>query len=177
MKRAAILLDRDGTIIVDKHYLNSPDGVEFLPQAIEGLKALSDKGFLLIVVTNQSGVARGLVQESNLDLIHKKIDSILAPHGIKIAKYYYNTAAADSNDPDRKPNPGMLLKAISEFDLDVEKSWMIGDRQADVDAGKGANVSTIFIQNAEHSLQSEALPTYIVANLYEASQIILKVTP
>lgn len=176
MKRAAVLLDRDGTIIVDKNYLNSPDGVEFLPQAIEGLKALSDKGFLLIVVTNQSGVARGLVQESNLDLIHKKMDSILAPHGVKIAKYYYNTAAADSNDPNRKPNPGMLLKAISEFDLDVEKCWMIGDRQADVDAGKNANVSTMFIQNSEHSLQSGVLPTYIVTTLFEASQLIIKTT-
>lgn len=172
MKHAAVFLDRDGTIIVDKNYLNSPDGVEFLPNAIEGLKVLSLKGYLLIVVTNQSGVARGLVQESNLHLIHNKMDEMLIRHNIKIEKYYYNIAAADSNDPDRKPNPGMLLKAIRDFDLDVKKCWMIGDREADVKAGINAGVNTIFIENSVHNLRSGVLPTYFVKDLLEASNLV-----
>lgn len=145
--KSAILLDRDGTIIVDKNYLNSPDGVEFLPHAIEGLKAMAAKGYLLIVVTNQSGVARGLVQEENLQRIHKKMDEVLAQHGVKISAYYYNTAAADSDHPDRKPNPGMLLAAVRDHQLDPKKCWMIGDRKGDIEAGQRAQMRTIFIEN------------------------------
>lgn len=172
MKQAAVFLDRDGTIIVDKNYLNSPDGVEFLPNAIEGLQSLSHKGYLLIVVTNQSGVARGLVQESNLHLIHNKMDELLIRHNVKIEKYYYNTASADSNDPDRKPNPGMLLKAIRDFDLDAKKCWMIGDRQADIEAGINAGVNTIFIKNNVHNLSQDLLPKYFAQDLFDAAKFV-----
>lgn len=167
--KSAVLLDRDGTIIVDKNYLNSPDGVEFLPHAIEGLKEMVRKGYVLAVVTNQSGVARGLVQESNLHLIHKRMDDLLLPHGIRIEAYYYNTAAADSSHPDRKPNPGMLLKAIQDLKLDPKKCWMIGDRQADVDAGHAAKVKTVFIENSVHSLKN-AKPDLVVRDLLEAAK-------
>ncbi|MCC6137871.1 MAG: HAD family hydrolase [Bdellovibrionaceae bacterium] len=171
--KPAILLDRDGTIIIDKNYLNSPDGVEFLPGAIEGLKAFGENGYTLVVVTNQSGVARGLVQEENILLIHKKMDELLAAHDVKIAAYYYSTAAADSNDPDRKPNPGMLEKAIKDLNLEREKSWMIGDREADIQAGIAAKVRTVFIENSTHKLNTKTLPWYQVKNLFDASQLIL----
>lgn len=169
----AIFLDRDGTIIVDKNYLNSPDGVEFLPGAVEGLKSFADSGFLLVVVTNQSGVARGVVQEQNIHLIHKKMDEVLAPHKVKIAAYYYNTAAADSNDPNRKPNPGMLEQAIRDLNVDRESSWMIGDRAADVQAGAAAQVQTVFIQNSAHQLDGKTFPRYQVKDLLEAAKLIL----
>lgn len=168
----AIFLDRDGTIIVDKNYLNSPEDVEFLPYAIEGLREMIKKGYLLVVVTNQSGVSRGLVQEKNIDLIHKKMDQILAQENVKITSYYYNIAAADSNDRNRKPNPGMLLDAIKKLNIDVQNSWMIGDRQSDIEAGMNAQVRTIFIENSAHSLSSKILPWYFVANLKEAAKLI-----
>lgn len=169
---SAILLDRDGTIIVDKNYLNTPDGVEFLPQAIDGLKEMSKKGYLLVVITNQSGVARGLVQEENIHLIHKKMDELLNAHNIQIAAYYYNTAAADSNHPERKPNPGMLLKAIKDLNLDPKKCWMIGDRQADIEAGISAKMQTMFIENTTHHLSGGVLPVYFVKNLSEAAKLV-----
>lgn len=169
--KSAILLDRDGTIIVDKNYLNSPDHVEFLPNAMEGLRAFIKKGHLLIVVTNQSGVARGLVQENNIVLIHKRMDELLTKEGITISAYYYNTAGAESDHPDRKPNPGMLLSAIRDWNLDPKKCWMIGDRQADIEAGERAGVRTLFIENATHSLNG-CTPTHMVKDLLDASRRI-----
>jgi D-glycero-D-manno-heptose 1,7-bisphosphate phosphatase len=154
--KPAILLDRDGTIIVDKNYLNTPDEVEFLPQAIDGLKAFVKKGFLLVVVSNQSGVARGIVQEDNIHKIHKKMDKLLEPHGVKISAYYYCGAASDSNDPNRKPNPGMLHQAIKDLNLDPNNTWMIGDRTSDIEAGQNAHLKTIYIQNQIHPLEQTA---------------------
>ena len=168
--KPAILLDRDGTIIIDKDYLNTPDGVELLPGAIDGLVEFTRKGYVLVVVTNQSGVARGLIQEANIHLIHKRIDELLAPHGIRIAKYYYNTTA-DAKHPDRKPNPGMLVSAIRDLNLDAAKSWMIGDRQADVEAGMSAGVRTMFVENDRHKLVG-VQPVYLIKNLVDAAKIV-----
>ena len=149
--KPAIFLDRDGTIIVDKNYLNDENLVEFLPDAIAGLKHLQDMGFDLIVVTNQSGVARGLVSEDNLHKIHNRMDKELANYKVKIKGYYYSPHAADSNHPTRKPNPGMIEQAILEHKIDRTKSWMIGDKAIDVGAGINAKVKTIFISTATES--------------------------
>lgn len=170
--KSAVFLDRDGTIIVDKNYLNNPEDVEFLPLAIEGLKEMSRKGYLLIVVTNQSGVAKGLVQENNIHLIHKKMDTLLAPFKIKINAYYYNTSPATSNDPHRKPNPGMLLKAIEDFEINPQTSWMIGDRASDIEAGVNANTRTIYLKNPTHPLPATVTPNHTTKNLLEASQLL-----
>lgn len=166
--RSAILLDRDGTIIVDKNYLNSPDHVEFLPGAIEGLSEMIKKGYLLIVVTNQSGVERGLVQESNIHLIHERMNQTLSQYGIAITAYYYNTTA-DAKHPDRKPNPGMLLSAIRDWNLDPKTCWMIGDRPADIEAGERADMRTMYIENSQHVLQNSK-PTVVVKDLLSAAK-------
>lgn len=170
----AIFLDRDGTIIVDKNYLNDPLGVEFLPFAIEGLTHLANQGFTLVVVTNQSGVSKGLVSELNIHLIHKKIDELLAIHKVKIQKYYYNTADSTSNDSHRKPNPGMLLDAAKDLNIDMTQSWMIGDRDSDIKVGHNAQVKTIFIVNKTHPLSENISTNYKAKDLLEAALYIEK---
>ncbi|MCB9072122.1 MAG: HAD family hydrolase [Bdellovibrionaceae bacterium] len=171
--RKAIFLDRDGTIIVDKNYLNSPDGVEFLPKAIEGLKTFYENGYLLIVVSNQAGVAKGLVDEKNIHLIHQRMDELLKKHSVFIAAYYFCPAANDSNHPERKPNPGMLLKGLEDFSLDSKNCWMVGDRLSDIEAGINANMRTVYIRNSTHALPETVTPTLQVDHLSEAAHSIL----
>jgi histidinol-phosphate phosphatase family protein len=144
--KKAIFLDRDGTIIVDKNYLNDPEQVEFLPGAFEALKALQND-FLLIVVTNQSGIARGLVRVENMHLIHEKMQAVLKPHGVKITAFYHSPHAPDSNHPLRKPNPGMLLQAAKDHRIDLGASYMIGDKPIDVEAGHRAGTKSILMSD------------------------------
>ena len=139
----AVFFDRDGTLIVDKHYLNDPNDIEYMPGAFTALKKLSDAGYMLIVVTNQSGIPRGKVTEENLHQIHSNMQSEFEKHGFKIEEYYFSPHLPDSDHPTRKPNPGMLLQASEEHSVDLKSSWMIGDKDIDVEAGHRAGARSI----------------------------------
>ncbi len=141
----AIFFDRDGTLIVDKVYLNDPDGIEYLPQIFDALRELRDAGFQFFVVTNQSGVPRGKVTIANLNEIHQRVRAAFAVHGIEIREFYYAPYLTDHDHIYRKPNPGMLLQAAQEYNLDLGASWMIGDRMSDVEAGHRAGTRTILL--------------------------------
>jgi D,D-heptose 1,7-bisphosphate phosphatase len=169
----AIFLDRDGTIIADKVYLNDPKLVEYLPNAIVGLKKFVAMGFKLIVITNQSGIARGLVTETNLIKIHERITADLAREGLRIDGYYHSPHAADSNHPTRKPNPGMIEQAIREHDIDRSRSWMIGDRMGDVGAGFNAQLKTILLTTSQEPIATPR-PDHICADLNMAADFIEK---
>lgn len=175
MQRRAVFLDRDGTIIVDKIYLNDPDQVEFLPGAIEGLRLLQEHGFILLGATNQSGVPRGLVQIENLNEIHRRICAELARHGVDLPKFFYAPYMTDSNHPLRKPNPGMLLEGAEEFRVDLKKSWMIGDRMTDVEAGHRAGCKTVLLGDSENPADFDFAPPEIQTKdlLEAAGRIIL----
>jgi histidinol-phosphate phosphatase family protein len=168
--KKAIFLDRDGTIIVDKNYLNDPEQVEFFPVAIEALKSLQND-FLLIVVTNQSGIARGLVQVENVYLIHEKMQAVLKPYGVQITAFYFSPHAADSNHPLRKPNPGMLIQAAKDHRIDLGASFMIGDKPIDVEAGQRAGCKSILISDA---VSETSAPDFLSTDLLVAAQWILQ---
>ncbi|MBY0385347.1 HAD family hydrolase [bacterium] len=170
MKQKAVFLDRDGTIIIDKVYLNDPKQVEFLPGAIDGLKELKRAGYLLIVVTNQSGIARGLVQKENLEKIHQRMQDLLKHENIQIDGFFYSPHAADSNHPMRKPNPGMLLQAAKEHRINLAASFMIGDKPIDVEAGHRAGVKSVLIGSALDSSGAD----FVAADLGSAAQWILR---
>lgn len=171
MMQKAVFLDRDGTIIIDKVYLNDSQQVEFLPGAIDGLKELKKNGYLLIVVTNQSGIARGLVQKENLEKIHARMQEILRAENIQIDGFYYSPHAADSNHPMRKPNPGMLLQAAKEHRIDLAASFMIGDKPIDVEAGHRSGVKSVLIGSAVDSSDAD----FVAADLGSAAQWILQI--
>ena len=169
----AVFLDRDGTLIHDKVYLNDPQGVEFIPGAFECLKTLKDAGYLLIVVTNQSGIARGLVQEENLHKIHERMQSLVKSYGFQFDGFYFSPHAADSDHPTRKPNPGMLEQAIRDHDIDRAQSWMVGDKMIDVEAGHRARVNSILVNSVEKPNESSFSPPKFLGDLKQAAGFIL----
>lgn len=134
----AIFLDRDGTINVEKNYLYKIEDFEFLPGVIEGLKLLQNAGYILVIITNQSGIGRGYYTENDFDKLNRWMLDYLASKGINIAKVYYCPHLPDAKveeykkDCDcRKPGLGLYMQAINDFNIDVNSSYVIGDKIRD----------------------------------------------
>tara|TARA_B100001248_G_C27398096_1_gene467309 strand:+ start:2896 stop:3429 length:534 start_codon:yes stop_codon:yes gene_type:complete len=169
----AIFLDRDNTIIWDKHYLNDPNDIEYIPGVFEALSLLHSSGYLLIIVSNQSGIAKGIVSLENLEEIHKRIKMRLQQAGCPLHDIFYCPADSNSNDPDRKPKPGMLIKAKNKHQIDMSQSWMIGDKESDVEAGHNAGCrSILFLPTGKTENKTEA--DFETNSIVEAADFILK---
>lgn len=149
MVNKAVFFDRDGTINSDEghYYIFRKEDFVFNPGVFEGMKRLADAGYLLIVVTNQGGVAKGLYTEADVETVNGYMSNMLLEHGIEIRKTYY-CPHHDSVAPCscRKPQPGMLVKAIQEFNISAENSFMIGDSCRDIEAAYAAGVTGIKIK-------------------------------
>jgi D-glycero-D-manno-heptose 1,7-bisphosphate phosphatase len=176
--KRAIFLDRDGTIIVDRGYSVDASAFEFLPGALEGLKRLHEAGYLLIIITNQSGVARGYFDEASLWLYNAEFAVSMRKQGVAISATYYCPHYAEGAVPSytrlcscRKPEPGMILKAAKELNIDLRASWMIGDSPADTGAGRAAGCRTIRIGL---SGSDEPPANFDAPDLSMAADIILK---
>ncbi|MCI4679476.1 HAD family hydrolase [Rhodoblastus acidophilus] len=139
------LLDRDGTIILDKVYLSDPKLIEFAPGAIKGLQMLRDAGFALILVTNQSGVARGYFDENCINRVHDRLGALLAGHELELAAIYFCPHGPDDACACRKPEPGMARKAMTDFGFSAEQAVVIGDSVADVGMAEAAGLRAIRI--------------------------------
>lgn len=149
----AVFLDRDGTINVEKDYLIHPDKFEFYPGTPEAIARLNSAGFLVIVVTNQSGVARGYFDIAHVDALHAYILDELIPFGAVIDGFYFCPhhpqagAGIYRTDCDcRKGKPGMLLQAAADWGIDLARSFMVGDKDADLLAGMKAGCSCILVR-------------------------------
>ncbi|MBC8379457.1 MAG: HAD family hydrolase [Planctomycetes bacterium] len=152
MSQKAIFLDRDDTLIDDPGYLKDPAQIKLLPGATDAIIHLRKMGYLVLIITNQSAVARGYITEKQLDQIHQKLKSLLSAEGAAIDGIYYCPYHPDGTVPGfnteshlRKPNPGMLQKAAEEMGIDLERSWMVGDTHRDIQAGKAAGCHTILV--------------------------------
>jgi D,D-heptose 1,7-bisphosphate phosphatase len=184
MSNKAIFLDRDGTIIEDSGYTNHPDQVKLLDGVAEALVDLKALEYKLIVVSNQSGVARGIVTEQALGEIHNQLKQLLAIKGVNLDGIYYCPYHPDGivakyrkESELRKPNPGMLLTAAKEMDIDLKKSWTIGNSNRDIEAGYRAGCKTILINQSPSYIQpsfDETSPDYKAVNMKEAANIIKK---
>ena len=175
-EKKAVFLDRDGTIIVDMVYLNDPDKIKPYPEAYEAITRLNQAGFMIILATNQSGVARGLVQEENVKLINQLIITDFKTRGAVIHDAFYCPHPVDGGCSCRKPNAGMLIQAAEKHSIDLKASWMVGDRMTDVFCGQRAGTRSILIQN-EHTVPPEpqwGTPPHVVKNVLEACDLILK---
>jgi len=162
-QRPAILLDRDGTLIHDFVYLNDPERIEYLPGVFQALRHLRDLGFSFCVVTNQSGVPRGLVDVRNLDEIHRRIQAKFCGEGVDILSFHSAPFMTDNDHILRKPNPGMLMEAAHWHNLDLRQSWMVGDRMTDVEAGHRAGTQTALLGTADLPALSPFAPPEIHA--------------
>ena len=137
------LIDRDGTIIVDKVYLRDPDGIEFAPGAIEGLRLLRDAGFVLVLITNQSGIARGYFDAATLGRIHDRLESMLAVEGLRLEAIYFCPHGPDDGCDCRKPAPGMVKQAMRDLGFGRHEVVLIGDSEADMGAAAAAGVKGV----------------------------------
>ena len=167
--RPFIFLDRDGTLIVDVPYLSDPERIEFLPDALAGMHAFRRLGYGIILITNQSGIARGLLTEERLATIHDRLKRLLAADGLALDGLYYCPHRNEDHCSCRKPAPGMLKQAANDFPVDMARSFMIGDAPTDIQAGKRFGIKTIQIL-ADKSRPSEA--DYQAASLLEAASIL-----
>jgi D-glycero-D-manno-heptose 1,7-bisphosphate phosphatase len=151
--RPAIFLDRDGVLIEDSHYLGSRDRVRFVPGSAEAIALLSRAGWPVVVVTNQSGVGRGLFTFESVGEVHAHIAEQLATFGATVAGFYFcphhpeaEVAAYRIACECRKPKPGMLRTAAAELGLDPARSWMVGDRVSDLEAGAAVGARTVLVR-------------------------------
>lgn len=181
-RQRAIFLDRDGTLIEHTPYLTDPALVRLLPGAAAALKQLREAGFTLVLVTNQSAIGRGMLTEERLNLIHAELNRQLAAFGVTIDRVYYCPDAPVSEDrtivenPDRKPGPGMLLRAAADLNLDLDASWMIGDLISDVLAGLNAGCRSILVHSGQTSPEAFVAPsdrTWVAPHLAGAVSLIL----
>lgn len=153
----AVFLDRDHTLNPDSGYISDPNKFDLYPWVPEELKKLKLKGFLLIVVSNQSGIARGLITWEQLNLIHRKMDEILDQKvNIKIDSYQVCPHHPDEGCDCRKPKPKLLIAAAQAFQIDLSESFMVGDRDSDMNAGKKAGVKQTLLvtPDDEHSFRA-----------------------
>ncbi len=147
-RRAAAILDRDGVLNVDYGYVGDLERLEWVPGAIAAVKRLNDAGLIVIVATNQSGVARGMFTLADVEAVHAKMRADLAAASASIDAFYVCpylpdapvAAFAHDDHPDRKPNPGMILRAIAEWDIDPARTILIGDKDHDMEAARRAGV-------------------------------------
>ncbi|MEW6686522.1 MAG: HAD family hydrolase [Candidatus Edwardsbacteria bacterium] len=156
MKRA-VFLDRDGTINVDYGYIGEPDKVKLLPSVAKGIRLLNEKGFLVIVITNQSGVARGYFDEKTVKRVNQGIAELLAQENARIDAFYFCPHHPDFGNKKyrkdcscRKPKPGLFKKAALDFKINFAKSWIVGNEPRDIEMGKELGAKMILL--GKHNL-------------------------
>lgn len=173
--RPGVFLDRDGTLNIDRAYLTRPEQMQLLPGAAVAVNRLRRAGFACVVVTNQSAIARGMMSEADLGLVHAEMHRQLAAEGAALDGVYHSPHRADH--PDRKPAPGMLLKAAAELGLDLTASWMIGDSPRDVLAGHAAGCRGCILvrtgQPFDDAVLPPTLPLHMADDLLAAVKIVL----
>ena len=187
MSERAVFLDRDNTIIANDGYLGDPTGVKLLPGAAAAIASLRRLGFRIIVVSNQSGVARGMFDEAAVESVNQEmIRQLKEQAGAHVDASYYCPYHPDATVPEykldhewRKPKPGMLKAAREDFNLDLAQCWMIGDQPRDVAAGASAGCRTILLSDPEKQMEGNdnvpaITPNFIVRSLADAARIIVR---
>ncbi len=152
----AIFLDRDGTLIVEKNYLHRPEDVEVFSGAGAALKKLSDAGFRLFIVTNQSGIGRGFFTMADAESVNERLDADVARDGVRFEKIYIAPEAPDQPSRARKPSPQFLFDARDEFNLNLAESFMVGDKLIDLECGWNAGVKKSILVRTGYGAGVEA---------------------
>ena len=186
MSRPAVILDRDGTLIHEARYLDRLERLQFFPYTIDAVRLLNRAGFAVVVATNQAGVARALMDESFIAEAHREIAARLASGGARVDGWYYCPHHPEGVLPEyrqrcdcRKPKPGMLRRAAEELDLDLARSFGVGDRWHDVEAAAAVGARPILVRTGygreEEAMSPHGLPApVVVENLIEAVSWILQ---
>lgn len=169
--RRAIFCDRDGTLIRDLGYLRDPGGVEILPGAAAALRQGIERGFSVVVVSNQSGVARGLISTAEFEAVDRVFQQVFAAEGVPLAGVYYCVHGPDDGCRCRKPKTGMIDDAVRELGIDVRQSILVGDKESDIAAGRAAGCRTVLF-GAGHSPASTLAADACVES-WDAARMVL----
>jgi D-glycero-D-manno-heptose 1,7-bisphosphate phosphatase len=179
----AVFIDRDGTLIKDVPYNANPVLIEFLPGAIEALTALKKNKFLLILISNQSGIARGFFTIEQLNQMHEVMQQTLRNFNVQLDDIYYCPHHPEGKIKEyatqcecRKPKPGLILQAAKKYNIDLNNSWMVGDILNDVEAGNAAGCKTILLDNGNETewiLNEKREPAFTVKNWRMIAQTIV----
>jgi D-glycero-D-manno-heptose 1,7-bisphosphate phosphatase len=184
--QAAVFLDRDGTLIEDIGYLRFPDEVALYPWSVDAIRALNHAGMPVVVTTNQSGVARGLFTEPMVEEVHRRLSSLMDGGGARIDAYYYcphhpdATVAAYRRSCDcRKPGCGMITQAATDLGLDPARSFVVGDKWADIGAARAAGARGVLVRTGYGAIEEtqpspDVTADAVVDNLVEAVSWILR---
>ncbi|MGB5849950.1 MAG: HAD family hydrolase [Ignavibacteriaceae bacterium] len=184
MSNRAVFLDRDGTLNENPGYLGDPGKVKLLPFVGQILSRLKNEfNYFLIVISNQSGIARALITAEQVELVNEKINTLLKEFNVSIDKFYYCPFHPDFSTEEecgcRKPSTEMVEKAVEKFDIDVTKSFFIGDSVSDIECGMNAGIKTILVKTgygreALYMLQKEnKIPNFVAENFLDAGNFII----
>jgi D-glycero-D-manno-heptose 1,7-bisphosphate phosphatase len=166
-KRKAIFIDRDGTLIEEVNFLHRVEDLRFFDYTNEAVKLLKEHGFLVLIATNQSGIARRVYTESDMHAIHEAIQNDLTA---KIDAFYFCPHLPNAGCACRKPNLGMIEQALQDFEIDLENSWMVGDKKLDVELGINAKMKTALVLTGygeKHLTELEQEPDLVAGTLLE----------
>ena len=173
--RRFVLLDRDGTVIVERHYLADPAGVELSPGAAAGLRALQQAGFGLVIVTNQSGIARGLFDLPTLERIHARMTALLAAEGVHLDGLFVCPHAPEDDCACRKPRTGLVERAVAALHFEPPASFVVGDNVGDILLGRAIGATTVLVQTgygARVAAEGQVRADHEVADLGAAAELI-----
>ncbi|NLT50327.1 MAG: HAD family hydrolase [Ignavibacteria bacterium] len=182
----AVFLDRDGTINYDPGYLGNPDEVKLYDGVSAGIYKLKQNGFLIIVISNQSGISRGIITREQVESVNGRINQLLKKSNTEIDEFFYCPYHPYYDDADkcqcRKPSPEMVFNAAKKYNINLSESFFVGDRETDIDCGKNAGLKTILIKNTLTQNQIISLqkagktPNFVAADFNEVCEFILSVS-
>ena len=168
----AVFLDRDGTLNVERQYLHDPEALEIFPGTGLALKRLMDAGYVLFIVTNQSGIGRGYYLEKDMHAVNDRLTEVLAANGVQFKKIYFAPESPEEDSPGRKPNPKFLKDAASEFGVDLPQSFMVGDKTTDIQCGWNAGVKKSILVRTGYGADLERDEPDIVAKAAIVDDIV-----
>ena len=173
--RPFVFVDRDGTLLADPGYLHRIEDYALLPGVIEGLQSLHAAGFPIAIVTNQSGIGRGMFSEQDFWQLQEYLLADLRAHGVSVEASFFCPHRPDARCACRKPAPGLLERARHELDADLARSWVIGDKLADVELARRAGCRAVYLLSGEGSLSGDTLPegVPVAPDLLAASRLVL----
>lgn len=175
IRRPFIVLDRDGTIVAERNYLADPEQVRLIAGAADGLRRLAALGAGLVVITNQSGVARGIITPSQLDAVHRRLEALLAEQSIRLDGIFTCPHRPEDHCDCRKPRPALLDRAARELHFDPARCFIVGDKACDIGLGRARHATTILVRTgygAETEAARETQPDHVVDDLRGAADVI-----
>lgn len=170
-----VVLDRDGTIIRERHYLSDPELVELLEGTTDGLRLLRKMGLGLVIVTNQSAIGRGYFDESRLEQIHQRLEELLGSEGVYLDSIYFCPHTPTDDCDCRKPRTGLLEQAAKEHGFNPKDAFVIGDKPCDIELGQRVGATTFLVRTgygSQVAAENQVTSDYVVENVLEAALVI-----